>query len=154
MLKEEKKNRIIILTTHYMDEADILGDRIGIMKGGKVVALGSPIFLKSTFGAGYNLIMVKSSAEPNTQIMPFLQQHLTNGADLNDSGVKKQSEIQQEMSVIIPSRCAQSFPNFFKEFDANLAGLGIQSYGITLSTLEEVFLKVGNLDDKKAPGLD
>jgi len=148
MLKEEKKNRIIILTTHYMDEADILGDRIGIMKGGKVVALGSPIFLKSTFGAGYNLIMVKSSSEPNTKIMPFLQQHL------NDSGVKKQSEIQQEMSVIIPSRCAQSFPNFFKEFDANLAGLGIQSYGITLSTLEEVFLKVGNLDDKKAPGLD
>lgn len=66
MLKEEKKNRIIILTTHYMDEADILGDRIGIMKGGKVVALGSPIFLKSTFGAGYNLIMVKSSSEPNT----------------------------------------------------------------------------------------
>jgi ATP-binding cassette subfamily A (ABC1) protein 3 len=34
MLKAEKKDRIIILTTHYMDEADILGDRIGIMKSG------------------------------------------------------------------------------------------------------------------------
>ena len=31
MLKEYKKDRIIILTTHYMDEADVLGDRIGIM---------------------------------------------------------------------------------------------------------------------------
>ena len=31
MLKEHKKDKIIILTTHYMDEADILGDRIGIM---------------------------------------------------------------------------------------------------------------------------
>jgi ATP-binding cassette subfamily A (ABC1) protein 3 len=31
MLKRYKANRIIILTTHYMDEADILGDRIGIM---------------------------------------------------------------------------------------------------------------------------
>ena len=31
MLKEYKKDRIILLTTHYMDEADILGDRIGIM---------------------------------------------------------------------------------------------------------------------------
>jgi len=34
MLKNYKHNRIIILTTHYMDEADILGDRIGIMTGG------------------------------------------------------------------------------------------------------------------------
>lgn len=34
MLKNYKKNKIIILTTHYMDEADILGDRIGIMTDG------------------------------------------------------------------------------------------------------------------------
>jgi ATP-binding cassette, subfamily A (ABC1), member 3 len=34
MLKNYKNDRIIILTTHYMDEADILGDRIGIMTGG------------------------------------------------------------------------------------------------------------------------
>lgn len=34
MLKNYKNNRIIILTTHYMDEADILGDRIGIMTKG------------------------------------------------------------------------------------------------------------------------
>ena len=31
MLKSYKKDRIIILTTHHMDEADVLGDRIGIM---------------------------------------------------------------------------------------------------------------------------
>jgi ABC-type multidrug transport system ATPase subunit len=31
MLKEQRKDRIILLSTHYMDEADILGDRIGIM---------------------------------------------------------------------------------------------------------------------------
>jgi ABC-type multidrug transport system ATPase subunit len=36
MLKTQKNGRIIILTTHYMDEADILGDRIGIMAEGKV----------------------------------------------------------------------------------------------------------------------
>ena len=34
MLKNYKHNRIVILTTHYMDEADILGDRIGIMSDG------------------------------------------------------------------------------------------------------------------------
>ena len=34
MLKQSKNGRIIILTTHYMDEADILGDRICIMAEG------------------------------------------------------------------------------------------------------------------------
>ncbi len=47
MLKKYKKDRIIILTTHYMDEADILGDRIGIMAEGKIVCLGSSLFLKN-----------------------------------------------------------------------------------------------------------
>jgi ATP-binding cassette subfamily A (ABC1) protein 3 len=36
MLKKNKTGKIIILTTHYMDEADILGDRIGIMAEGVV----------------------------------------------------------------------------------------------------------------------
>lgn len=92
MLKEQKKDRIIILTTHYMDEADILGDRIGIMKSGKLTALGSPIFLKSTFGAGYNLICVKNDSEPNRSILPYMHEHL-------GTRVIKQSEIQQEMTI-------------------------------------------------------
>ena len=41
MLKKYKRDRIIILTTHYMDEAEVLGDRIGIMAQGKLVCLGS-----------------------------------------------------------------------------------------------------------------
>jgi ATP-binding cassette subfamily A (ABC1) protein 3 len=60
MLKKYKQGRIIILTTHYMDEADILGDRIGIMNEGELVCLGSPLFLKNRFGTGYTLTVVKS----------------------------------------------------------------------------------------------
>ena len=36
MLKKNKNGKIVILTTHYMDEADILGDRIAIMAEGDV----------------------------------------------------------------------------------------------------------------------
>jgi len=36
MLKKNKKDKIIIMTTHYMDEADILGDSIAIMSEGKI----------------------------------------------------------------------------------------------------------------------
>lgn len=55
MIKQFKHDRIIILTTHYMDEADILGDRICIMAEGKVQCCGSSLFLKNRFGFGYNL---------------------------------------------------------------------------------------------------
>ena len=47
MLKQYKKDRIIILTTHYMDEADILGDRICILAEGQVQCCGSGLFLKN-----------------------------------------------------------------------------------------------------------
>jgi ATP-binding cassette subfamily A (ABC1) protein 3 len=57
MLRDYRSNRIIILTTHYMDEADILGDRIGIMTNGSLVCLGSSMFLKNRFGIGYKLMI-------------------------------------------------------------------------------------------------
>jgi len=58
LLKEYKKDRILILTTRYMDEADILGDRIGIMAGGKLECLGGSMFLKKRYGVGYNVTVV------------------------------------------------------------------------------------------------
>ena len=68
MLKNYRNNRIIILTTHYMDEADVLGDRIGIMGKGKILCLGSSLFLKNRFGAGYKLTMVKKLKSSNQKV--------------------------------------------------------------------------------------
>ena len=45
----------MVLTTHFMDEADYLGDRISIIGEGKLICTGSPNFLKTRFGVGYNL---------------------------------------------------------------------------------------------------
>jgi ATP-binding cassette subfamily A (ABC1) protein 3 len=61
MLKNYKRDKIIILTTHYMDEADVLGDRIGIMAEGKILCLGTSLFLKDRYGSGYKLTIVKKS---------------------------------------------------------------------------------------------
>ncbi len=47
LLKKYKNDRIIVLTTHYMDEADYLGDRISILGEGTLICSGSPIFLKN-----------------------------------------------------------------------------------------------------------
>ena len=64
MLKKNKQGKIIILTTHYMDEADILGDRIAIMAEGDVQCTGSSLFLKNRYGVGYNLVIAKKSRDP------------------------------------------------------------------------------------------
>ena len=50
VLQTLKKDRTIMLTTHFMEEADVLGDRIAIMADGKVKCSGSPMFLKSNLG--------------------------------------------------------------------------------------------------------
>lgn len=50
LLQEFKQDRTILLTTHYMDEADILGDRIAIMVNGVLWCCGSSVFLKQIYG--------------------------------------------------------------------------------------------------------
>ena len=109
MLKNYKSGRIILLTTHYMDEADVLGDRIGIMAKGKVVCLGSSIFLKNRYGAGYKLTMVKKYKKPNTKIQPYLESFF--------GSVKKLTEVSQEISFQINFEQADKFSEFFIEFD-------------------------------------
>lgn len=55
--------RTILLSTHHMDEADILGDRIAIISNGQLKCAGSSVFLKNTFGEGYHLTLVKRARE-------------------------------------------------------------------------------------------
>ena len=45
--KNLKHNKIVLLTTHFMDEADYLGDRIGIISEGALLWCGSSVFLKN-----------------------------------------------------------------------------------------------------------
>lgn len=57
--------RTIILTTHFMDEADLLGDRIAIISQGQLKCCGSSLFLKQKLGSGYYLTVVRRDAEGN-----------------------------------------------------------------------------------------
>ena len=52
-----KGEKTILLTTHYMDEADFLADRIGIMDKGKVVALGTSAELKISMLGKHTMII-------------------------------------------------------------------------------------------------
>eukprot|EP00061_Rhincodon_typus_P010132 g34184.t1 len=68
LILKYKQGRTILLSTHYMDEADLLGDRIAIISHGKLKCCGSPLFLKSTYGDGYKLTVVKK--QPDSQTSP------------------------------------------------------------------------------------
>jgi len=65
LLQQQKEGRTILLTTHFMDEADILGDRIAIMAEGNIKCCGSSLFLKNKYGVGYHMVIVK---EPNCDV--------------------------------------------------------------------------------------
>ena len=82
MLKRNKSGRIVILTTHYMDEADILGDRIAIMAEGKVQCVGSSLFLKNRYGVGYNLVIAKKTRDPAPEIDKFITCMIDNSKKL------------------------------------------------------------------------
>ena len=85
-----------------MDEADILGDRIGIMAAGQLVCLGSTMFLKKKYGVGYNMTMLKTNKRENEMIMPYFCEKL--GKDC-----KKMSEIQSEFTLQIPKEYSDNF---------------------------------------------
>ncbi len=50
ILQKQREGRTMVLSTHFMDEADLLGDRIAIMAEGVVQCCGSSLFLKSKYG--------------------------------------------------------------------------------------------------------
>ncbi|CAI2381272.1 unnamed protein product [Moneuplotes crassus] len=143
MLKSNKQDRILILTTHFMDEADILGDRIGIMVAGKIKCCGGSLFLKKQFGVGYNLVVAKEDNQPNPDIEEFIFRRLNHCVKL--------SEVSSEVTFQIPQSESVKFEEFFTELDNSLEKLQIKSYGVGVTTLEEVFLKVGEQDEEEKP---
>ena len=59
ILKRIKQDRIVILTTHYMDEAEVLGDRVAIVSNGELQCCGSSLFLKNKYNNGFFIQITK-----------------------------------------------------------------------------------------------
>lgn len=68
LLIKYREGRTIILSTHHMDEADLLGDRIAIISQGRLKCCGSSLYLRSTFGVGYYLTVVKEKKLKSSSI--------------------------------------------------------------------------------------
>lgn len=57
--KIKNEDRTIVLTTHHLEEAEVLAERIGIMAKGEILAVGTSDFIKKKFGVGYHLQITK-----------------------------------------------------------------------------------------------
>ncbi|KAL2294929.1 LOW QUALITY PROTEIN: hypothetical protein Nmel_018072 [Mimus melanotis] len=175
LLLKYRKGRTIILSTHYMDEAELLGDRTAIISQGRLCCCGSPLFLKARLGTGYHLTLVKrerSGTGSNTGTVPGVtkkdgsdSEHSSDtglgserGSDASTVDVAQLSaliqklvpgsrlveDIGHELLFVLPYSGARdgAFGELFRELDAHLGELGVSSYGISDTTLEEIFLKV------------
>ncbi|OQR92260.1 ATP-binding Cassette (ABC) Superfamily [Achlya hypogyna] len=146
LILNNRMNRVIVLTTHFMDEADILGDRIAIMAEGQVKCCGSSLFLKSRFGAGYNLTIVKEAAvqgeEDKTHALTaFIHEHVPSAKVLSNVG--------SEIGFQLPIDSSPVFPAMFRALESpeTQTALRVASFGISVTTLEEVFIKVAEMGD-------
>jgi ABC-2 type transport system ATP-binding protein len=128
MLARLKRERdlTIIMTTHYMDEADKLCDRIAIVDHGKLVALDSPLKLKASI-PGRNVLEVSFSAVPPNWVDTL-------------RALPEVAEIKAEPPVFRLSsnngpRTTMALIEAARAADINVTSLSVQS-----TTLDDVFL--------------
>jgi ATP-binding cassette subfamily A (ABC1) protein 3 len=141
LLAKYKEGRTILLTTHFMDEADLLGDRIAIMAEGKLRCSGSSLFLKSRYGVGYHMTMVKEPHCDSSAVTSLVTSLVAGAQQVTDVGA--------ELSFILPSQASTQFPHLFDVLDDKKNELGISSFGISVTTMEEVFIHVGSGADEE-----
>ncbi|KAL5220999.1 hypothetical protein ABZP36_025712 [Zizania latifolia] len=150
IIEEAKKGRAIVLTTHSMEEADILSDRIAIMAKGKLRCIGTSIRLKSKFGTGY-IANVNFSGNGYTQ-SPNINSNTEAPVNPNIQAVKwffkerldvdPKEESRTFLTFVIPHQKEPLLTSFFGELQDREGEFGISDIQLGLTTLEEVFLNI------------
>lgn len=153
VIRQYRQDRCIILTTHFMDEADILGDRIAIMAEGRLRCCGSSLFLKRTYGVGYQLTIEKrSSATPEEsskegKAVAASEDELKDIVIGNVSDAVLLSNVGTELSFQLPLGSSSSFVPMLEQLDVETKKGSISTYGVSITTLDEVFQIVARGDE-------
>jgi len=147
LLLKKKEGRVIFLTTHYMDEADILADRKLILNKGKIRCLGTSLYLKNHFNMKYNLDVETNEKE---RINGIIMRHLPEAVYIeNEEGNEFESHAKF-YTWRLPLSSSERFAPLLNELD-RLSGSVINKYALSLPTLEELFIR---LEDDIALGED
>jgi ABC-type multidrug transport system ATPase subunit len=124
-----------------MDEADALGDRICILHHGKKKIAGSPLYIKQKFGVGYSATLTKQHKDvPSAPLTDVMRKHVPE--------LQKLSDVGTELTFQLPLKASDRFSALLTELDARKAELGLATYGLSVTTLESVFIRVATNKDK------
>jgi ABC-2 type transport system ATP-binding protein len=115
----------VLLTTHYLDEAERLCDRIAVMHAGRIVALGSPQELRARLGRELLELQVARDAEAALDV-------------LQSRGVADEDAFAVGATVIVPLRSAA--PEAIAA--ARETGLAITAVATRPPTLDDVYLRL------------
>ena len=150
ILKRQTEGKIIILTTHYMEEASVLGKRIGIINAGRMKCVGSPLFLIEKYGKFMSLNITKDIGANNEEIVDFMKTLSQNlEYEILSEEIMFRIPVKDDNNEEKKLRKCLDIQNFFSNFDENMDNLKIKSYSVSMPTLEDVFLNVAAEDNKK-----
>ncbi|XP_061410563.1 LOW QUALITY PROTEIN: glucosylceramide transporter ABCA12-like [Lethenteron reissneri] len=148
LILKHRAGRTIILSTHHLDEAEVLSDRIAVLEHGKLRCCGSPQYLKEIYGQGLTLTLTKKSAALGSR-SPFDPERVVSlvrsgveGAVLK-SGEDSSGNRNADMVFLLPAHSQNVLgQSFLATLEENMEELGLSGYAISDTTLEEVFLKL------------
>ncbi|KAF9349498.1 hypothetical protein BGX26_012228 [Mortierella sp. AD094] len=128
-----KQGRTIVLTTHSMEEAEVLCSKIGIMAKGTLRCIGNQIRLKELYGRGFK-ISFASKPENTERASNYIASLLPADAKRLDSFVTSESwEFETSPGLI---------QRLFDEIETHKREHGIDDWGLSQTSLEEVFLRI------------
>eukprot|EP00929_Paragymnodinium_shiwhaense_P118228 TRINITY_DN9015_c0_g3_i1.p1 TRINITY_DN9015_c0_g3~~TRINITY_DN9015_c0_g3_i1.p1 ORF type:complete len:2047 (-),score=506.07 TRINITY_DN9015_c0_g3_i1:195-6335(-) len=146
LLKQQRTGRAICLSTHYMDEAEMLGDQVCILSAGRVQCYGSPLWLKSRLGSGYTMTLALSSsgkAGGNAAEKAATQALVTARQQLSTAEAQKltiTSRAGKEVSLRAPMEVAKQLPKVLRALET----LSLGTWTVSVTTLEELFLRLAD----------
>ncbi|KAH9371723.1 hypothetical protein HPB48_011047 [Haemaphysalis longicornis] len=128
-----RERTTILLSTHDMEEAEVLADRIVFLCNGKVVCEGSPTFLKKACGVGYAINFNTKPGEFNAEETLDLVRETVPNAAIKD---KKQGSL----TIALHTTKHQGLATMFKKLEKEAGNLGIKSFGVSVATMADAYL--------------
>ncbi|XP_073463270.1 ABC-type organic anion transporter ABCA8-like isoform X2 [Aquarana catesbeiana] len=133
VLKERKVGHVTLFSTQFMDEADILADRKAVLSNGRLKCVGTSFFLKRKWGIGYHLRMQVTPSCDTEAMTSLIKQHV--------SSAKLSTQNVEDLMFTLPFQNMDAFPALFSDLEGHV-GQDIVSYGVSITTLDDVFLKL------------
>ncbi|KAL1475353.1 hypothetical protein MTO96_037348 [Rhipicephalus appendiculatus] len=134
LVKELRGKSSILLSTHDMEEADVLGDRIIVMYNGSIICWGSPSFLKNACGVGYKLRIEKEQKVFKSSVVLAVVKKTVPQATIEE-------EKKNEVIIALNTMERTNFPALFQELEGESINLGIKSTGLTVATMQDAYIK-------------